>query len=86
MIAKAHPSREGDNDVLPIDEIRARYDGQWVLITDPEINEACEVLRGHVAYHSPNRKEVWAAAADVSSNDIAVFYVGDIPSDTVYVL
>jgi hypothetical protein len=47
-------------EVLTLEEMRCRYDGEWVMIAytkiDPETNE---VLQGEVLAHSRNSQEVY---------------------------
>lgn len=44
---------------LTIEELRERYDGEWVLVVDPETDEMHEVLSGVVAVHSHDRDEMY---------------------------
>lgn len=48
--------------VLNIDEIKSRYDGEWVLIGDPVTDESLSVIRGNVLSHSKDRDEVYRKA------------------------
>ena len=42
---------------LTISEIESQFDSEWVLVEDPQTNEALEVQSGKVLYHSGNRDE-----------------------------
>ena len=46
-------------EILNIDEIKSRYDGEWVLIGDPVADESLTVVRGSVLWHSKDRDEVY---------------------------
>ena len=46
---------------MTIEEIESQFDGEWVLIGDPETNEALEVMRGKVLCHSVDRDVVYDA-------------------------
>lgn len=46
---------------MTIEEIETQFDGEWVLVGDPETNESLEVMRGKVLCHSANRDVVYAA-------------------------
>ncbi len=74
------------DQVMTIEEIRARYDSEWILITDPETNVALEVLRGTVIHHSHDRDEVYRKAVLLRPKRSAVVYTGEIPEDTAVVL
>lgn len=45
-------------ETLSIQEIQARYDGEWVLIGDPEVDASLTVQRGQVLWHSKDRDMV----------------------------
>jgi len=47
---------------MTIDEIRSEFASQWILIEDPETDDALEVLGGRVIYHSSDRDEVYRKA------------------------
>lgn len=43
--------------VLTLEEIQSRFDTEWDLVEDPELNDALEVVRGKVVWHSKDRDE-----------------------------
>jgi len=49
---------EDVDEFLSIEEIRARFDGEWVLIDDPQTDEYHEVHGGIVRCHSKDRDEI----------------------------
>src|SRR5689334_17952314 len=44
-------------DSLTRDEIQSRFDSEWVLLEDPQLNEYQEVIGGKVLWHSKDRDE-----------------------------
>lgn len=46
-------------EILTIDEMRAKFDGEWVLVGDPLTDENLEVLKGTVLAHSPEKRDVY---------------------------
>lgn len=52
------------NEVLTRAKMEARFDGEWVLVADPEMDENREVARGLVIGHSPDREVVDAQETD----------------------
>jgi hypothetical protein len=44
-------------EVLTRAEMEAKYDGEWVLVGDPEMDEYMRVLRGTVLVHSKDGEE-----------------------------
>jgi len=73
-------------EILTMDEIRARFEGEWVLLEDPRTNDVLEVQSGKVLHHSKDRDEVWQQAIARKPGRFTVFYNGTIPEDTHYLL
>ncbi|HEX9004130.1 MAG TPA: hypothetical protein VGB07_29730, partial [Blastocatellia bacterium] len=43
------------DEVLTIEEIKKKYDSEWVLIADPDTDEHFNLLRGNVVHHNRDR-------------------------------
>jgi hypothetical protein len=71
---------------LTLAVIRARFEDEWVLIGDPETDEALEVLRGKILHHSKDRDEVYRQAVARHPRRCAIVFTGQIPADTAVVL
>lgn len=71
---------------LSIDEINRRYNGEWVLLEDPEIAEDEEVLSGLLLFHSDNRDALYQRALESRPKHSAIFYVGEPDPNLAYVL
>ena len=71
---------------MTAEEMRARFEDEWVLIEDPQTNEALEVLRGKVLYHGKDRDEVYRHAVARRPKRSAILYAGQMPADTAIVL
>jgi hypothetical protein len=74
------------SEVLSIAEIQARFDSEWVLLADPQLNEQREVVGGKVLWHSKDRDEVYQKAVELRPRHSAFLYTGTIPEDTAVVL
>jgi len=74
------------SEVLTIAEIESRFPSEWVLVKDPQTNEALEVQSGRVLYHSLDRDEVYRKAVELRPKRFAMLYTGTIPQDTGIVL
>lgn len=72
--------------VLTIAEIEVRFVSEWVLVEDPQTNEALEVQSGKVLYHSKDRDEVYRKAVRLRPKRFAMLYTGRLPKDTAIVL
>ena len=74
------------SDVLTIAEIEAQFVAEWVLVEDPQTNDALEVQGGKVLYHSKDRDEVYREAVRLRPKQFAMLYTGTLPKDTAVVL
>ena len=73
-------------EVLTIAQIEARFDSEWILVGDPQTNEALEVQSGKVLWHSKDREEVYCKAVELRPKRSAMLYTGKMPKDTAVVL
>lgn len=74
------------NQVMTLAEANEKFDSEWVLFGDPELNEHHEVVRGKVLIHSKDRDEVYRKLLDLRPNRAATHYTGSIPEDMAVVL
>jgi hypothetical protein len=73
-------------EVLTIAQIEAQFDSEWILVGDPQTNEALEVQSGKVLWHSKDREEVYRKAVELRPGRSAMLYTGKMPKDTAVVL
>ena len=73
-------------ELLTLHEIQTRFDHEWVLIEDPEVDADFEIVRGRVLYHSKDRDAVYQKAIELRPTRPAFIYTGDIPAGTAVVL
>ena len=74
------------DDVLTITQIEAQFASEWILVVDPQTNDALEVQSGKVCWHSKDRDEVYRKAVELRPKRFAVLYTGKMPKDTAVVL
>ncbi len=74
------------DDILSIAEIESRFVAEWVLVEDPQTNQALEVEQGKVRFHSKDRDEVYRKAIELHPKRFAVLYTGKIAKDAAVVL
>lgn len=74
------------DDVLTIAQIEAQFSSEWVLVEEPETNQALEVQRGKVRWHSKDREEVYRKVLEMHPNRFAILYTGKMPKGTAIVL
>jgi hypothetical protein len=78
--------RKGVNEILTISQIEKQFESEWVLVEDPQTNEALEVQGGRVRWHSKDRDEVYRKAVELRPQRFAMLYTGRMPEDTAIVL
>ncbi len=74
------------SDVLTTAEIEAQFGAEWVLVEDPQTNDALEVQSGKVLSHSKDREEVYREAVRLRPKRFAMLYTGTLPQDAAIVL
>ena len=74
------------DDILTIAQIEAQFESEWVLVEDPQTNEALEVQSGKVRWHSQDRDEVYRKAVELRPRRFAMLYTGKMPKDTAILL
>ena len=67
-------------------QIEAQFEAEWVLVEDPETNDALEVQSGRVRWHSKDRDEVYRKAVELRPKRFAMLYTGKMPEGTAIVL
>jgi hypothetical protein len=73
--------------ILTISEIEAQFKSEWILVDEPETNEALDVQSGKVLCHSKDRDEVYRfAKATPHPRRFAVLYTGTLPKNAEIVL
>ncbi len=74
------------DEVMTMVQIEGQFESEWVLIEDPQTDEALEVKSGKVRWHSKDRDEVYRKAIELRPKRFALLYTGKMPKDTAIVL
>ena len=74
------------DEVLTAAQIETQFESEWVLVEDPQTDEALTVQRGKVRWHSKDRDEVYRKAVELRLQRFAILYTGKIPKDAAIVL
>lgn len=74
------------DEVLTIDQIEKKYDSEWVLVADPDLDEGFNVLSGKVIWHHKDKLifDDEMMKIEPFPEEVAVLYLGK--HDGVYVL
>ena len=71
---------------MTVEEIRAQFEAEWVLVEDPVTNENLDVLEGKVVHHARDRDEVYRLAVARRPKRYAILFTGKMPANTAIVL
>lgn len=69
------------DNIMTVEDMRARFESEWVLVENPQTNDALEVLKGKILHHSKDRDEVYRKAIALRPKRSAIVYTGEIPED-----
>ena len=78
-------------EIMTYAEMASAFDGEWVLIGEPELTPMNEVIRGAVLAHDEDRIAVYEALWRLREegrepSHIAVWYFGERPSDVEFLI
>ncbi|MYC30134.1 MAG: hypothetical protein F4X65_08610 [Chloroflexi bacterium] len=74
------------NEVMTWAEIEAAFDGEWVLIENPETTPVLEIVRGKVVFHGRDKSLVQKKMKELQLTRSAFLFVGEHPDDVAYLL
>lgn len=72
--------------ILSLAEIHERFDSEWVLLKNPEVDENLQIIKGEVVCHSKDRDKVYERAIALRLEHSATLYTGTMPANTAIVL
>lgn len=74
------------DEILTMDEIKQRFDSEWVLVSDPELDEDFNVLSGKVICHHKDRTVFDSETLNIKPfpKESAFLYLGK--HDGIYLL
>ncbi len=73
-------------EVLTLEEMKSRYDGEWVLVEEPEVDEHLRVVRGRVVVHNADRDELDREATKLRPKHSASLCFQEAAKGTAFVL
>ena len=72
--------------VMSWSEIEETFNGEWVLIEDPELTPVLKIIRGKVIFHSKDRAAMDAKMAELTRIHHAIMYIGGLPEGMEMIL
>jgi len=73
-------------EIMTLAEIQAKFESEWVLLDEPEIDESLKVKGGKVLWHSKDRDEVYRKAREIRPQHSAILYTGKLLEEMAVVL
>lgn len=64
------------SEILTMEEIEKKFNGEWVLIEDVETDEKLEIVRGRVTYHGGDKNELHRRAMESKTRRFASLFIG----------
>ena len=64
-----------------LEEIRAAYPREWVLMVDCEYDDSRRLVAATVLAHSPHRKDIYIKQSECDYDHCAIEYTGPFPED-----
>ena len=74
------------DEVMSWEEIKETFNGEWVLIEDPECAPNLKIIRGKVLFHSTERSSVHDKFMELRPFHHAILYAGEFPQDLEFAL
>jgi hypothetical protein len=74
------------SEVLTTEEIERRFQSEWVLVADAEVDEQLGIVGGRVLFHSKDRDEVDRKLLELRPPRAATLYTGSIPANAAVIL
>ena len=66
------------DNIMTVEEMKTQFESEWVLVENPQTNDALEVLKGKILHHSKDRDEVYRKAVALRPKRSAIVYTGEI--------
>ncbi len=74
------------DQILSIREIEAQFESEWVLVENPQTDEALAVHGGTVRSHGKDRDELYRKAVEIRPKRFAIIYTGKLAQGTAVIL
>jgi hypothetical protein len=73
-------------EILSLEEIQRRYDGEWVLLVHTHLDNNLEILTGEVWAHSTDVDVIYKALSMAKGIEASIEYMGQVPADFAAIL
>ncbi len=73
-------------EIMTWEQIESLYQGEWVLLEDPQAKENVQVTGGKLLWHSKSREEIGRKLLELRPRSSAVLFVGQPARDAIFLL
>ncbi len=73
-------------EIMTWEQIEDLYEGEWVLLENPQAAENVQVLGGKLLWHSKSREEIGRKLLELRPKFSALLFVGQPASDSLFLL
>lgn len=73
-------------EIISYTDIQNKYDSQWVLLEDPEIDEFSKIKSAKLLWFSKNRDEIYQKANSLKPKHAAILFIGKPSGNITFVL
>jgi hypothetical protein len=71
-------------ETLTWEQITQKFQGEWLLIVEAELDEHMGIIQGQVLAHSPQQGDIYNALPLRQGRSASIEYVGEIPEDLAF--
>jgi hypothetical protein len=72
------------SEILTWEQITQRFQGEWLLIIEAELDEQMGIIRGQVLAHSRKQDDIYNTLPLRQGRSASIEYVGEVPEDLAF--
>jgi hypothetical protein len=73
------------NEITTLEEMEKKFDSEWVLLENSELDRYNRVLGGKLLWHSKDRDEIHEKMLEFRPRRSALLYIGAPPEGMEYI-
>jgi hypothetical protein len=74
------------SEILTWEEMTQKFNGEWLLIVEAELDDQLGIIRGEVIAHSPKQDEIYQSLHLRQGRSASIEYIGEVPEDLAFIL
>ncbi len=72
--------------ILTWEQMTQRFQGEWLLIVEAELDEQMGIIQGQVLAHCSNQDDIYNALPLRKGRSASIEYVGEMPEGLAFIL